>query len=404
MELSVGEQIEILKRGVEHLVSEEELRAKIERSLKEGKPLRVKAGFDPTAPDIHIGHTVLIRKMRQFQDLGHEVIFLIGDFTGMIGDPSGKDKMRPRLSEEDVKRNAETYKEQVFKILDPERTVIDFNSRWCSAMSFGDVLELASKYTVARMLERDDFADRYRSGKPITIMEFLYPLVQAYDSVALRADVELGGTDQIFNLLVGRDVQREYGQEPQVVMTTPLLVGTDGVEKMSKSLGNYIGINEPPSEIYGKTMSIPDDLIYPYFELATDVPLSELRRIKSELEDPEVNPMDLKMRLARKFVEMYHGREAALRAEKEFNRVFRERKIPEEMKEHAVRCGEKIWIVRLLRDSGLAPTNSEARRLISQGAVSIDGQRISDPNLDLDLRGGEVLKVGRRFVKLICSG
>ena len=404
MELSVGEQIEILKRGVEHLVSEEELRAKIERSLKEGKPLRVKAGFDPTAPDIHIGHTVLIRKMRQFQDLGHEVIFLIGDFTGMIGDPSGKDKMRPRLSEEDVKRNAETYKEQVFKILDPERTVIDFNSRWCSAMSFRDVLELASKYTVARMLERDDFADRYRSGKPITIMEFLYPLVQAYDSVALRADVELGGTDQIFNLLVGRDVQREYGQEPQVVMTTPLLVGTDGVEKMSKSLGNYIGINEPPSEIYGKTMSIPDDLIYPYFELATDVPLSELRRIKSELEDPEVNPMDLKMRLARKFVEMYHGREAALRAEKEFNRVFRERKIPEEMKEHAVRCREKIWIVRLLRDSGLAPTNSEARRLISQGAVSIDGQRISDPNLDLDLRGGEVLKVGRRFVKLICSG
>ncbi len=402
MEFSINEQIEILKRGVEHLVSEEDLARKIERSLKEKKPLRVKTGFDPTAPDIHIGHTVVMRKMKQFQDLGHEVIFLIGDFTGMIGDPSGKDKARPRLSEEDVKRNAETYKEQVFKILDSEKTVVDFNSRWCSEMNFGDVLKLASKYTVARMLERDDFANRYSSGKPITVMEFLYPLVQAYDSVALRADVELGGTDQIFNLLVGRDVQREYGQEPQVVMTTPLLVGTDGVEKMSKSLGNYIGINEPASEIYGKAMSISDELIYTYFELATNVPLSELREIKSKLEDPKVNPMDIKRHLAGKLVEMYHGAEAALRAEGEFSKVFSEGGTPEDMEELKFTSGKKTWIVDLVRNSGSASSNSEARRLISQGGVSIDGQRITDPNAELELKGGQVAKMGKRgFFKLV---
>ena len=398
---SVQEQMEVILRGTAEVISEEELEGKIERSLRMGKPLTVKQGFDPTAPDIHIGHTVSLRKLRQFQDLGHKVVFLIGDFTGMIGDPSGRSEMRKRLSRQEVLQNARTYQEQVFKILDPERTVVAFNSEWCEPMKFEDVLVLASRYTVARMLERDDFSQRYKQGKPITIMEFLYPLIQAYDSVALKADVEVGGTDQKFNLLVGRDVQREYGQEPQVALMMPLLVGTDGKEKMSKSLGNYIGINEPPEEIYGKTMSIPDFLIYPYFELATDVDSSELAEIKRSLEDPEVNPMDLKRRLARRLVAMYHGEEAARRAEEAFDRVFRRREVPDEVPEYVLNQ-DRVWIVRLLTSSGLASSNSEARRLIAQGGVYIDGRRVTDPNLEVEFKGGEVVKVGkRRFLRVV---
>ena len=400
---SVEEQMEIIRRGAEEIIPEEELVKKIERSIREDKPLIVKEGFDPTAPDLHLGHMVSIRKLKQFQDLGHTVVFLIGDFTGMIGDPSGKNEMRRRMTREEVLQNAETYKQQIFKVLDPEKTVIDFNSRWLSKLTFEDVLVLTSKYTVARMLERDDFQKRYREGRPISIMEFLYPLAQAYDSVALKADVELGGTDQKFNLLVGRDIMREYGLEPQVILTLPLLVGLDGVEKMSKSLGNYIGIQDPPNEMYGKTMSIPDHLIYTYFELATDVPSSELANIKKQLEDPQVNPRDLKARLAFEIVRLYHGEQAARRAEEEFNRVFRQKELPEEMPEYVYDPSEgKVWIVRLLSSAGLAPSNAEARRLIKQGAVSIDGQKISDPDLEFVPENNSVIKVGkRRFLRIV---
>lgn len=399
---SVEEQMELIRRGAVEIIPEEELLKKLERSIQENKPLRIKEGFDPTAPDIHLGHVVTIRKLKQFQDLGHQVIFLIGDFTGMIGDPSGRNEIRKPLTKEEVLKNAETYKSQIFKILDPEKTIIEFNSRWCAPMKFEEVLVLASKYTVARILERDDFYKRYKEGKPISVLEFLYPLIQGYDSVALKADVEVGGTDQKFNLLVGREIQREYGQEPQVILTMPLLVGTDGVEKMSKSLGNYIGINEPPEEMYGKVMSIPDDLIYPYFELATDVPKEELVRIKQDLEDPEVNPRDLKRRLAREIVTLYHGREMALYAEREFDRVFRERAVPSQVEEYVLRTTQdKIWIVRLLTTTGMASSSSEARRLIQQGGVSIDGEKITDINLEVDLGKEFILKVGkRRFLKV----
>jgi len=398
--------MDVIRRGVVEIIPEEELVQKLERSLRENQPLRIKEGFDPSAPDIHLGHTVSIRKLKQFQDLGHEVIFLIGDFTGMIGDPSGRREMRKQLTREEVLKNAETYKEQIFKILDPEKTIIDFNSRWSNQMKFEDVLVLASKYTVARLLERDDFAERFRHNVPISVLEFLYPLVQGYDSVALRADVELGGTDQKFNLLVGRELQRSYGQQPQVIITLPLLIGTDGVEKMSKSLGNYIGINEPPNEMYGKAMSIPDTLIYSYFELVTDVPASELARLKRDLEDPQVNPRDLKARLAREIVRMYHGSLAAQRAEEEFNRVFREKGLPSELEEFRLdRSNGKIWIVRLLTSTGLAPSSSEARRLMEQGAVSINGQRITDANVEIPLERDFVLKVGkRRFLKIVVQG
>ena len=295
--LSLNEQMDIIKRGAEEIISEGELAEKIELSLRTGVPLTVKWGADPSAPDIHLGHTVSIRKLRQFQDLGHRVVFLIGDFTAMIGDPSGRASARKRLSRQQVVKNAETYRQQIFRILAPEKTVVEFNSRWCSALRFEEVLDLTSKYTVARMLERDDFEKRYQAGQAITIMEFLYPLIQGYDSVALKADIELGGTDQKFNLLVARDIQREYGQRPQVVVTMPLLVGTDGVQKMSKSLGNYIALDDPPEQMYGKTMSIPDELIYPYFELLTDVTREELKQIEKLLSDPQCNPMDLKRQL-----------------------------------------------------------------------------------------------------------
>jgi tyrosyl-tRNA synthetase len=399
----VEAQLEVIRRGTEQIIPEDELVAKLERSVKTDTPLRIKQGFDPTAPDIHLGHTVTINKLRQFQDLGHEVIFLIGDFTGMIGDPSGKLESRRQMTREEVLRNAETYKEQIFKILDPQKTRIEFNSKWCQPMMFADVLELASKYTVARLLERDDFAERFRNNRPISVLEFLYPLVQGYDSVALRADVELGGTDQIFNLLVGREIQREYGQEPQVVITMPLLVGTDGVEKMSKSLGNYIGICEPAREIYGKTMSISDDLIVPYFRLLTDVPAAELERMKSRMERQEVNPRDLKMQLAREMVTRYYDRSAAMAAEREFKRIFQKQGLPDEIPQYIVPSEEQpIWIVKLLVSAGMAETNGQARRLIAQGGVKIGDEKVTDEDLELRIDGEILLKIGKkRFLKVL---
>jgi len=318
----VDQQFEYLKKGSVEIIQENELRAKLERSIRENKPLKVKAGFDPTAPDIHLGHTVLIRKMKHFQDLSHEVIFLIGDFTGLIGDPSGRSKTRPPMTREEIDKNAETYKKQVFKILDPEKTVIDFNSRWLGNLTSFDVINLMAKYTVARILERDDFANRLANGQPISTHELLYPLMQAYDSVALAADVELGGTDQKFNLLVGREIQREFGQEPQIVLTMPLLEGLDGVEKMSKSLNNYVGITESPDEIFGKIMSISDPLMYRYYELLTDIPIADIVKMKRQAAKNEVNPRDLKSQLAQTIVSDFWGKQEAIRAAKEFERGY----------------------------------------------------------------------------------
>lgn len=398
-------QLEILKRGVAQIVSEEELLAKLEKSVTENRPLRIKYGADPSAPDIHLGHTVCLRKMRQFQELGHQVLFIIGDFTGRIGDPTGKSETRRQLSEEEVQANARTYKQQVFKILDPERTQVLFNSTWLGKLDFYDVIDLAAKYTVARMLERDEFQKRLNEGRPIGVHELLYPLAQAYDSVAVEADLELGGTDQTFNFMVARDVQREFGQEPQIVLTMPLLVGTDGVNKMSKSLGNYIGIYDEPKDMYGKCMSIPDELIAQYFELVTDVPMDEVRRIEIAMASGRLNPMDAKMRLAREIVRLFHGEEEALEAEGEFIRVFREKDTPDDIPVVSISAaqleGGKMSIVALLTQAGLAPSNSEARRLIEQGGVRLDGLRVSDGKALVDLRDGMLIKVGkRRFARL----
>jgi len=404
--MDIKEELSIIKRGTEEIISEEELIKKIEKSRKEKKPLRVKQGFDPNAPDIHLGHTVGLRKMRQFQDLGHEIYFLIGDFTGRIGDPSGRSVARKQLTEEEVNKNAETYKKQVYKILNPEKTKIVFNSNWLGKLSFSEVLKLCSKYTVARMLERDDFATRYKEEKPIGIHEFLYPLMQGYDSVALQADIELGGTDQKFNLLVGRNIQREYNQEPQIIITLPLLEGTDGIEKMSKSLGNYIGINELPQIMYGKVMSIPDHLMIRYFELVTDVSLNEINQIKINLENDNLHPQDVKKKLAREIVKLYHGQNAALIAEEEFEKVFNKKLYPEEMKELVLKKDNlkegKIWLIKLIALSGLVNSKSEARRLIEQGGVKINGEKVDDPNLDLTVKKGMVIKIGKlNFVKLV---
>ena len=404
--MDIKEELRIIKRGTEEIISEEELIKKIEKSRKEKRPLRVKQGFDPNAPDIHLGHTVGLRKMRQFQDLGHEIFFLIGDFTGRIGDPSGRSVTRKQLTEEEVNKNAETYKKQVFKILNPERTKVVFNSHWLGKLSFAEVLKVCSKYTVARMLERDDFATRYKEEKPIGIHEFLYPLMQGYDSVALQADIELGGTDQKFNLLVGRNIQREYNQEPQIIITLPLLEGTDGIEKMSKSLGNYIGINELPQIMYGKVMSIPDHLMIRYFELVTDVSLNEIDQIKINLQNDNLHPQDAKKKLAREIVKLYHGQNAALIAEEEFEKVFKKKLYPEEMKELVLKKDNleegKIRLIKLIVLSGLVNSKSEARRLIEQGGVKINGEKVDDPNLDLTVREGMVVKIGKlNFVKLV---
>jgi tyrosyl-tRNA synthetase len=391
------EQLELIKRGAVEIIREGELLDKLTQSYKSGKPLIIKEGFDPTAPDIHIGHMVTINKLKTFQDLGHTVVFLIGDFTGMIGDPSGRTSTRKPLTREEVLENAETYKRQVFKILDSDRTVIDFNSRWSSPMKFEDVLALTSRYTVARILERDDFSNRYKEGRPISMLEFMYPLVQGYDSVALQADVEIGGTDQKFNLLVGRDLQREYGQKPQVVLTMPLLVGTDGVEKMSKSLGNYIGIFDPPDQIFGKTMSIPDNIIMDYFTLATDVDSVELEDVRKQLGSPDVNPMTLKKQLAGKLVEKYYDQEEAEKARSGFEKQFSKREAPDEIPELLIYSDkDTAWLPFVVVASGIAKSNSAAMRLIQQGGVKIDSETVSDKDYQVSLDGTHIIKIGKK--------
>jgi tyrosyl-tRNA synthetase len=398
--MTVEEQLARLRRGTAEIIPEAELAAKLKRSQETGQPLRVKLGLDPTAPDIHLGSAVVLRKLRQFQDLGHEVVVIIGDFTAQIGDPSGRSETRKPLTAEEVQVNARTYEEQYCKILDAQRTRVVFNSQWLGPMTFWDVVRLTSHSTVARMLERDEFAKRFAEHRPIACHEFLYSFCQAYDSVHLQADVEMGGTDQKFNILMGRDLQREYGQEPQVALFTPLLVGLDGVQKMSKSLGNYIGISELPGEIFGKSMSIGDELMPSYFELATDIPMEGVRTLLGG------HPMVAKKRLAHELVRMYHGQEAADRAQADFEHTFSERQLPDEMPEVLIPTGERkedgaIWAGKLLTVTGMAGGSREARRLIEQGGVSLDGVKITEPDADVAVRGGQVLRVGRRkFVRI----
>ncbi|WP_317955024.1 tyrosine--tRNA ligase [Paenibacillus chitinolyticus] len=398
-------QVEILRRGAVEIVPEEELKLKIAESLADNRPLKIKLGLDPSAPDIHVGHTVVLHKLRQFQELGHHVQLLIGDFTGRIGDPTGKSETRKQLTEEDVKRNAETYKKQIFKILDPEQTTVCYNSEWLSPLTFADVVELSAKLTVARVLERDDFSKRYTSGQPIHVHEFFYPLMQGYDSVALKCDVELGGTDQKFNLLMGRTLQKEYGVPAQVAIMMPLLEGLDGVNKMSKSLGNYIGIDEAPNEIYGKAMSVPDELMLKYYELATDLSHDELSTLRAGIEDGSVHPRDAKMRLAATFVRMYHGEEAASEAERHFVTVFQQRALPEDIEEVELAAGELeadgIRLVKLLVTLGLQATNGEAKRSIQQGGVRLNEEKVTDPNASVEVKDGDILQVGKRkFAKI----
>jgi len=400
---TIEEQFEYLRKGCVDIIQEHELKAKIARSIKEKKPLRVKAGFDPTAPDIHLGHTVLLRKMKHFQDLGHEVIFLIGDFTGLIGDPSGRSSTRPAMTREEINRNAETYKTQIFKILNREKTVIDFNSRWLGKLTSFDIINLAAKYTVARILERDDFSNRLKKGQPISAHEIFYPLMQAYDSVALKADVELGGTDQKFNLLVGREIQREFGQEPQVIMTVPLLEGLDGAEKMSKSLNNYVGITEPPGEIYGKIMSISDPLMFRYYELLTDEPLSRIEKWKKEVKEEKINPKDLKSRLAESLAADFWGKEEARKAAQEFERIFKKKELPSEIEEIELEAPQAL-LVDLLVNKNLFHSSREAKRVIRQGGLYLDGQRIEDVGFKIDLRKKSevILKIGKKkFYKIV---
>jgi tyrosyl-tRNA synthetase len=393
-------QLEIIKRGTVEIILEEDLKKKLERAYKENKPLRIKVGFDPTAPDIHLGHTVLLEKMRQFQELGHEVIFLIGDFTGMIGDPSGKTETRKPLTREEVLKNAETYKEQVFKILDPKKTVIMFNSEWFNEMTALDMCRLAGAETVARMLEREDFKKRFTEGRPITILEFLYPLLQAYDSVYLKADIELGGTDQKFNLLMGRQLMKIYGMEEQVIITMPLLEGLDGFQKMSKSLGNYIGINEPADEMFGKIMSINDELMLKYYELLSHISVQELEELKRDIKEGKINPRDAKDALAVEIVTRYHGKQQAEKARERFIKLFREKDIPEDIPTIEIKDeGEGVWIPKIIKEQGLSKSTSEAIRLIKQNAVKINNEVVK--NSDTKLNKGEyIIKVGKkRFLK-----
>ena len=402
---SAKEQLEIIKRGAVEVIIEGDLLRKLERSATAGKALRIKAGFDPTAPDIHVGHTVLLNKMRQFQDLGHDVIFLIGDFTGMIGDPTGKSETRKHLTREEVLENAKTYQQQIFKILDPGKTKIAFNSEWMSKMSSSDMIQLAAKHTVARMLERDDFKKRYESQLPISIHEFLYPLIQGYDSVALSADVELGGTDQKFNLLVGRELQKEYGQEPQCIVMMPLLEGLDGVHKMSKSLGNYIGINEPAKDIFGKVMSVSDDLMYRYYELVSSVSLSGLEKIKSDIKSGVLHPMEAKKRLAAELADRFCGQSEGQKAREEFEKVFSRKNLPDEIPVVEVDYGGgSMKLAKIMVLAGVSKSNSEARRLIQQGAVEVNKQPVKDVDADLGAEGTHVLRVGKkRFVQVVAK-
>jgi tyrosyl-tRNA synthetase len=399
---SLNEQMDLIRRGVSEILPEEELERKIERSIKTHKPLNIKLGCDPSRPDLHLGHSVVLRKLRQFQDLGHNAILIVGDFTGMIGDPSGKSKTRPSLSLEETRKNGESYFEQARKILSEKKVQMVYNSEWLGKMSFAEVIQLAGKYTVSQMLEREDFHARFNKEEPISIHEFLYPLAQAMDSVAIESDVELGGTDQKFNLLVGRAIQREYGKEPQVILTMPILPGTDGVEKMSKSLDNYIGISESPREIYGKTLSIPDRLMYDFFVLATNISHAELKEMKSLI---QAHPRDAKRRLAREIVTLYHSKEAAIAAEEEFDRIFVKKDLPDEIEEMTYGSqGMSINILQLLAETHLAASKSEARRLVEHGGVSVNNEKISDAKFNLTLDGEKIVKVGKRkFLKIIPS-
>jgi len=400
---SAQEQLDYLRRGAVEIISEEEAKAKFETSLRTGIPLTVKVGFDPTAPDLHLGHAVLLRKMKHFQDLGHRVVFLIGDFTASIGDPTGRSKTRPPLLPEEIAANAETFKSQVFKILDPEETVVDFNSRWLGKLSSSDWVRLCSRYTVARMLERDDFSKRMKANQPISIHEILYPLAQAYDSVALRTDFEFGGTDQKFNLLVGRDIMREYGLEPQVVLTTPLLEGTDGIEKMSKSLGNYIGFTDAPEDMYGKVMSISDPLMFRYRELLLDTNPADDARVFTDKAAGTLNPMEMKKDLAFRLVETFHDTKAARRAAEHFARVHQRREVPADIREIELRLADKMPpLVDVLVTSGLAPSKSEARRLVKAGAVEVNEAKVTDVTALIPSKRGEsVIRCGKlRFCRV----
>ncbi|MCC6277337.1 MAG: tyrosine--tRNA ligase [Oligoflexia bacterium] len=402
--LPAQEQLKRLKQGIVDLVSEKELLAKLEKSVKTGKPLRVKAGFDPSAPDLHLGHAVLINKMRQFQLLGHDVIFLIGDITGMVGDPSGKNETRKALTREEVQENGRTYAKQIFKLLDPHKTIIEYNSRWFEKFDVFEIFKLCGQYTVARMLERDDFSKRFKSSNPISIHEFLYPLLQGYDSVALHADVELGGNDQRFNLLVGRDMQKSYGQEPQVVLTVPLLEGLDGVNKMSKSHHNYIGVDENSRDMFGKTMRLSDELMMKYYELLTDITPDELAKLKSDMSSGKTNPRDVKVRLAKEFVTRYHSAEAAEKEAQSFFEVFSNKGMPSDIQEWRTSPMNEIWICKLLVEVGAAQSTSEAKRLVEGGGVTRDGEKIVDSKLKFDLKPGDqfILKAGKKkFVKVV---
>lgn len=403
--LPVEEQMKIIKRGVTEIVPAQELVDKLKQSFSEGKPLKVKLGLDPTAPDIHLGHTVVLRKLKQFQDLGHHIIIIIGDFTARIGDPTGKSETRKQLTEEQIHTNAKTYQAQIFRILDPEKTEVRFNSEWLAPLNFADIIRLASKYTVARMMEREDFSKRYREGRPISVHEFFYPLMQGYDSVALEADIEFGGTDQKFNLLMGRHLQEEFGQKPQAAIMVPILEGLDGVQKMSKSLGNYIGINENPGTIYGKAMSIPDELMVRYFELVTDISNEELAKIDDGLKKGSLHPRDMKMYLARTLVRLYHGTDAAQAAEEEFKRIFQRGDMPTDIPEVSVKTAElsngKIWVTKLFTLAGLTASNGEAKRAIQQGAARIDSEKVENVEDDIIVREGMVLQIGKRkFAKI----
>jgi len=399
--MTIDEQLALLKKGTVDLIREEDLKAKLERSAKTDTPLRIKLGLDPTAPDIHLGHTVVIRKLRGFQDLGHTVIFLIGDFTGMIGDPSGKNVTRPPLSREEINANAETYQRQMFKLLDAEKTELRFNGEWMDKFTAADFVKLTARTTVRQILERDDFSKRMAEEKPISLHELLYPLVQGYDSVALQADVELGGTDQKFNLLMGRNLQREFAQEPQVILTTPLLEGLDGVNKMSKSLNNYIGIDEPPNEMFGKVMSISDDLMWKYYELLTDVSPSELSELRTKCESGAENPRNAKVDLAKMIIRDFHSPDEATAAEDEFNRRFVQKEIPDQIEEKKVGPGP-FKLADLLAETGLASSRGEARRLIEQGGVKVNGDKASAANADISIGSdGVLLQVGKRkFLKV----
>ncbi len=400
--MTAKEQLKTLAQRAVEIIPEGEFLAKLENSTKTNKPLKIKLGCDPSRPDLHIGHAVVLHKLREFQDLGHEAILVVGDFTAMIGDPSGKNTTRPQLTFEQTRENGRTYLEQAAKIIDPAKTRIVYNSEWLGKMSFSDVIRLASTYTVARMLERDDFAKRYSSEQPISVHEFLYPLAQAMDSVALESDIELGGTDQKFNLLVGRDVQREYGLSPQVIMTMPLLEGIDGERKMSKSYDNYVGLTDSAVEMFGRLMSIPDSLILKYYELAAFADEALLAEVKSMLENPAVNPMELKKRMAVRVISLYHPEADAIAAREEFERVFSNRQEPEDMPSAKYPAGTKLWIVDILRENGLVATGGEARRLISQGAVALDGEKVIDDKFEMIIQNRVVIKVGkRRFLEIL---